>query len=114
MKITASDRSALIKLASALPKGSEKRLAILKTIKASEVVAEDLKVAADRYGPLNVSKWKSAEEPEKLRMMADQVTRAYDILSLVKAMSQKMGHESTRSVAQILRPLERLQLDMMS
>ena len=102
MSLTASDRTALIKLAAGLPKGSDDRKVILAALKTS----------ADRHGTLNVSQWKSADEDEKVRMMSNQVTRAYDILQLVKTLSQVMKHPASREVAGILRPLERLQIDL--
>lgn len=72
-----ADRTAMIKMASSLPKGSPERRLLLAALKVSE------------SGPVNINLWKRSDEKGRAKILREQVERAMTIMSMVKIMAER-------------------------
>ena len=102
-KLTASDRSALIRLASTMPAGSPERKAILAGLKtarfssSSEIMRE----------------WRSGESPEAQKgVLGSALADAHDILGTVAMLSKKTEGSDYRLVKKALNAVEEASLSI--
>ena len=102
-KITASDRSALIKMASKMPVGSPERKAILAGLSKKEA-----RLSADV-----MRNWRSKDTPaEQQEVLGQAMAESYEVVQTVLMLAKKTEGVDPQSVNKALRSLGAAMFDL--